>query len=180
VWTSRLAESAGNGAADTVVVALDTSTPQGRRRKKAVSVGINDEGTTLAHARLSMLANVSPQCRNRNIEIQRHCCIPLCLRTASAGDGQAAEEGLQSDTFEFAKKAIRRWSVTGRLAALCERIQNLNSMRSSMIGLCAFFDPKYRKDTSRNETTTPANNEQKLVCSAQHFSKCKKIQGTSL
>jgi hypothetical protein len=32
VWTSRLAESAGDGAASAVVVALDLSTPQGRRR----------------------------------------------------------------------------------------------------------------------------------------------------
>jgi hypothetical protein len=44
--TSRHAESIGDGAADFVVVALDVFTPQGRRRKKFVSVGINDEGTT--------------------------------------------------------------------------------------------------------------------------------------
>jgi hypothetical protein len=46
MWTSRLVESVGDGAADTVVIALDMSVPQGQRRKKAVSVGINDEGTT--------------------------------------------------------------------------------------------------------------------------------------
>jgi hypothetical protein len=43
VWASRLAESVGFGAEDAVVVVLDMSTPQGRRRKKAMSVGINDE-----------------------------------------------------------------------------------------------------------------------------------------
>jgi hypothetical protein len=34
--TSRLAESVGDGAANVVVVALDMSTPQGRRRKMFV------------------------------------------------------------------------------------------------------------------------------------------------
>jgi hypothetical protein len=47
MWNSRLAESVGDGAEDAVVVALDMSTPQGRRRKKVVSVGINDVGTTV-------------------------------------------------------------------------------------------------------------------------------------
>jgi hypothetical protein len=46
MWTSRLAESVGDGAADAVVVALGMSTPQGRRRKKVLSVNIDDEGTT--------------------------------------------------------------------------------------------------------------------------------------
>jgi hypothetical protein len=73
MWTSRLAESVGDGAADAVVVALDMSTPQGRRRKKVVSVGINDEGTTPTRARLNVLADVRPQCRNRYTEMQRHC-----------------------------------------------------------------------------------------------------------
>jgi hypothetical protein len=68
MWTSRLAESVGDGAADAVVVALDMFTLQGRRRKKASSVGINDEGTTPTHARLNVLANVSPQCRSQNTE----------------------------------------------------------------------------------------------------------------
>jgi hypothetical protein len=47
IWTLRLVESVGDGAADAVMVVLDMSTPQGRRRKKVVSVGISDEGTTL-------------------------------------------------------------------------------------------------------------------------------------
>jgi hypothetical protein len=56
MWTSRIAESIGDGAADAVVVALDMSTPQGRSRKKVVSVGINDEGTTPTPSRLNVLA----------------------------------------------------------------------------------------------------------------------------
>jgi hypothetical protein len=60
--TSRLAESAGDGAADDIVIALDMSTPQGRRRKKAVSVGISNEGTAPKRSLLNVLANVSPQC----------------------------------------------------------------------------------------------------------------------
>jgi hypothetical protein len=50
IWTSRLAESVGDAAEDSVVVGLDMSTPEGLRRNKAVSVGINDEGTTPARA----------------------------------------------------------------------------------------------------------------------------------
>jgi hypothetical protein len=46
MWNSRFPESVGDGAEDAVVVALDTSTPQDRRRKKVESVGINDLGTT--------------------------------------------------------------------------------------------------------------------------------------
>jgi hypothetical protein len=61
----RLAESTGDGATDAVVVALDMSTPRARRRKKIVSVGINDVGTTPTRARLNVFADVSPQCRNR-------------------------------------------------------------------------------------------------------------------
>jgi hypothetical protein len=60
MWTSRLAESIGDGAADAVVVALDMSTLKGRRRKKVVSMGINEVGTTPTCARLNGLANVSP------------------------------------------------------------------------------------------------------------------------
>jgi hypothetical protein len=93
------AESVRDGTADAVVVALDMSTPQGRRRKKAVSVGISDEVITSTHARLNGLANVSPLCRKRNTERQRHCYPPLCLRKASAGDGQAAEEKLRKRVF---------------------------------------------------------------------------------
>jgi hypothetical protein len=48
MWTSRLAESVGDGVADAVVVALDMSTPQARRREMVLSVGINDVGTTPA------------------------------------------------------------------------------------------------------------------------------------
>jgi hypothetical protein len=104
VWTSHLAESAGDGAADAIVVALKMSTPQSQRRKKAVSVGINDEGTTPTHARLNRLANVSPKCRNRNTDMQRHCCTPLCLRAASAGDGQAAEERPRKRVFQVCEE----------------------------------------------------------------------------
>jgi hypothetical protein len=50
MWNLRLAESVGDGAADAVVVALDTSIPQARRRKKVVSVCINDVGTTRTRA----------------------------------------------------------------------------------------------------------------------------------
>jgi hypothetical protein len=53
MWNSRIAESFGDGAAVAVVVALGMSTPQGRRRKKVVSVGINDAGTTSTQARLN-------------------------------------------------------------------------------------------------------------------------------
>jgi hypothetical protein len=70
--TSRLAKSVGDGAADAVVAALDMSTPQGRRRKQAVSVGINEKETSPKHIRMNGLANVSPQCRNRNTEMQRN------------------------------------------------------------------------------------------------------------
>jgi hypothetical protein len=100
MWTSRVAESVRDGAADAVVVALHMSIPQGRRSKKAVSVGINDERTTPTHARLNKLADVSPQCQNRDSEMQRYCCILLCLRKEDDGDGQAAEEGPQ-------KKVVR-------------------------------------------------------------------------
>jgi hypothetical protein len=44
MWNLRLAESVGDGATNAVVVALDMSTLQARRRKKAVSVGISDVG----------------------------------------------------------------------------------------------------------------------------------------
>jgi hypothetical protein len=50
MWNLRYAESVGDGAADTVVVALDMSTLQGRRRKKVLSLGINDVGTTPTRA----------------------------------------------------------------------------------------------------------------------------------
>jgi hypothetical protein len=79
MWKMRLAESVGDGAADAVVVALDMSTPQARRRNKVESVGINDVGTTPTRARLKVLADVRPQCRNRNTEMQRICCTPLCV-----------------------------------------------------------------------------------------------------
>jgi hypothetical protein len=81
------------------VVALDMYTPQARRRKKVVSVGINDIGTTPTRARLNVLADVSPQCRNRNTEMQRHCCTPLCVRKEDVGDGQAAVERLRKRVF---------------------------------------------------------------------------------
>jgi hypothetical protein len=60
VWILHLAKSVGDDSADAVVVALDMSIPQGRRRKKAVSVGIDDEGTTPTHTRLNGLVNMSP------------------------------------------------------------------------------------------------------------------------
>jgi hypothetical protein len=59
MWNSRLAESVGDGATDAVVVALDMSTLQARRRKKVESVGINDVGTTPTRALLNVLADVS-------------------------------------------------------------------------------------------------------------------------
>jgi hypothetical protein len=74
MWNSRLAESVGDGAAHAVP-------PQGWRRKTAVSVGINDVGTTPTRARLNVLADLSPQCRNRYTEMQRICCTPLCVTT---------------------------------------------------------------------------------------------------
>jgi hypothetical protein len=58
-------ESVGDGSADAVMVALDVSTPQARRRKKVVSVGINDEGVTPTRARLNVLAEIGPQYRRR-------------------------------------------------------------------------------------------------------------------
>jgi hypothetical protein len=61
MWNLRLAESVGDGATDAVVVALDMSTRQGRRRKKFESVAINDVGTTPTHARLKVLADVLAQ-----------------------------------------------------------------------------------------------------------------------
>jgi hypothetical protein len=67
--TSHLTESVGGGAADAVVVALDVSTPQGRRRKKVVSVGINDQGTTPTHARLNFACRREhsvPESEHRN------------------------------------------------------------------------------------------------------------------
>jgi hypothetical protein len=64
MWNLHLAKSVGDGATDTAVVALDMSTPQGRRRKKVLSVGINDVETTPTRARLNVLANMSPQRRN--------------------------------------------------------------------------------------------------------------------
>jgi hypothetical protein len=85
MWTSRLAESVGDGAADAAVVALNISTPQGQRRKMAVSVGINDVGTAPTRARLNVLADVCSQCRNRNTEAQRHCCSPFRVRKATEG-----------------------------------------------------------------------------------------------
>jgi hypothetical protein len=92
MWNSRLTESVGDGAADAVVVALDMSTPQARRRKKVVSVGISDVGTTPTRARLSVLADVSPQCRNRHTKMQRRCYTPLCVRKVDMEDRQAAVE----------------------------------------------------------------------------------------
>jgi hypothetical protein len=100
MWTSRLAESVGDGAADAVVVALDMSTPQGQRRKKVVSVGINDEGTTSTRARLNVLADVSPQGRNRYTEMQRICFAPFFIRKVDVGDGQAAKERLRKRVFK--------------------------------------------------------------------------------
>jgi hypothetical protein len=50
MWNLRLAESVGDGATDAVVVALDMPTPQARRRKMIVSVGINEVGTTPTRA----------------------------------------------------------------------------------------------------------------------------------
>jgi hypothetical protein len=94
MWNLRLAESVGDGATDAVVVALDTSTLQARRCKKAVSVGINDVGTTPTRARFNVLADVSPQYRNRYAEMQRICCTLLCIRKVDIGDGQAAVERL--------------------------------------------------------------------------------------
>jgi hypothetical protein len=99
MWTSRLAKSVEDGAADAVVVALDLPTPQGRRRKKDVSVGINDEGTILTRTRQNVLADVSPQCWNRNTTAQCHCCTPFCVRKASVGNGQAVEERLRKRVF---------------------------------------------------------------------------------
>jgi fructose-specific phosphotransferase system component IIB len=80
MWTSLLAESVGDGAADAVVVALDMSTPQARRRKETVSIEINDEWTTPTRSLVNMLADMSPQYQNRNTEMQRHYCTKLCLR----------------------------------------------------------------------------------------------------
>jgi hypothetical protein len=83
MWTSRLAESAGDGAADAVVVALDMSTPQGQRRKKRVSVGINDEGTTPTRSRLNVLATftggalISPLTWAHHPAISRGSCTLL-------------------------------------------------------------------------------------------------------
>jgi hypothetical protein len=65
MWNLRLGESVGYGATDAGVVALDMSTPQARRRKTVVSVGINNEGIIPTRARLNVLAEVSPQYRNR-------------------------------------------------------------------------------------------------------------------
>jgi hypothetical protein len=42
LWNLRLAESVGEGASDAVVVALDMSSPQARRRKKLVSSFFHD------------------------------------------------------------------------------------------------------------------------------------------
>jgi hypothetical protein len=75
MWTSRLTAFVEDGAADAVVVALDMSNPQGQRPKKVVSVGINDVGTTPTRAQLKVLADVSPQCRNRHTEMQRSCLL---------------------------------------------------------------------------------------------------------
>jgi hypothetical protein len=93
MWNLRLAESVGDGATDAVVVALDMSTRQGRRRKKVESVGINEE-IMPTRARFNGLADVRPQCRNRYAEMQRICCTPLCVRKVDIGDGQAAVERL--------------------------------------------------------------------------------------
>jgi hypothetical protein len=101
MWNLRLAESVGDGATDVVVVALDKSTLQARRRKKVQSVGINDVGTTPTRARLSVLADVSPQCRNRYTEMQRICCTPLCVRKNDIGDGQAAVQGVLTGSHDF-------------------------------------------------------------------------------
>jgi hypothetical protein len=83
MWDLRLAKSVGDGSTDAVVVALDMSTLQARRRKKIVSVRINDVGTTPTRARLKVRADVSPQCRNRDTEMQRIFVLhffPACYR----------------------------------------------------------------------------------------------------
>jgi hypothetical protein len=54
MWNLRLAESVGDGATDAVVVVLDMSTRQGRRRKQVASVGIDGVGTTPTRARLKV------------------------------------------------------------------------------------------------------------------------------
>jgi hypothetical protein len=46
-----------------------------------------------------VLADVSPQCRNRDTEMQRHSCAQLFVRTVGVGDGQAAEKGLRKRAF---------------------------------------------------------------------------------
>jgi hypothetical protein len=87
MWTSRPAESVGDGAADAVVVALDMDIPQGRHRKKVESVGINDVGITPTQARLNVLADVSPQCRNWSVSkrsataVLHFVCIKQMLGT---------------------------------------------------------------------------------------------------
>jgi hypothetical protein len=136
MWNSRLAESVGNKATDAVVVALDMSTLQARRRQKAGFVGIDGVGTTPTRARLKVLADASPQCRNRDTEMQRICCSLLCVRKVDFGDKQAAVESLSSSR---SKKTIQRRSVMGRLAARCKRSRDLNSSRSSMIRLCSLL-----------------------------------------
>jgi hypothetical protein len=76
MWNLCLAESVGDDATDAVVVALNLSALQARCRKKVESVGIDGVGTTPTQARLKVLADVSPQCRNRDTEMQRICCTP--------------------------------------------------------------------------------------------------------
>jgi lysophospholipase L1-like esterase len=90
MWNSSLAESVGDDTADAAVVALDVSTPQGRRRKMVVSIGMNDLGTTPTQARLNVLADVNPQCRVLYTEMQRICCNPLFVLKVDTGDGRAA------------------------------------------------------------------------------------------
>jgi hypothetical protein len=71
MWNLRLAESVGDGATDTVVVTLEMSTPQARRRKKVESVEINDVGTTPKRARLKVLADIF---RHRAMKAPSPCC----------------------------------------------------------------------------------------------------------
>jgi hypothetical protein len=42
------------------------------------------------------------------------------------GTGKPLWGDFENESFEFAKKAIRRGSVMGRLAARCKRSRNLN------------------------------------------------------
>jgi hypothetical protein len=96
----RLAESVGDGATVAVMVALDMSALQARRRKKVESVEIDGVGTTPTRARLNLLADVSPQCRNRDTKMQRICCTPLCVFVKLAlGTGKPLWRDLENESF---------------------------------------------------------------------------------